>query len=271
MIDGLVNGKERASLSILDRGLQFGDGLFETIAVVEGQPALWERHVERLLNSCRQLDIEPPDPALLRQESERLIDGRATCILKILVTRGISQRGYAVPLDVEPTRILQLFDWAGPETSEPLPPVPICRQRLGVQPGYAGLKHLNRLEQVLARREVSRGEGLMLDAEGFLVEGIASNLFLVQGNELHTPVIDRCGVAGVVRSLILDLALEMDRPARVRRIRPGELEGAEGIFLTSSLLGVRPVSGISGLAQRVRLTHHPVLEEASLRVFTPDG
>ena len=271
MIASLVNGREGDALSILDRGLQFGDGLFETIAVVQGRPALWNRHVERLLSGCRQLAIEPPDPGLLRQEAERLIDGRSNCILKILITRGLSQRGYAAQARAVPTRILQLFDWAGPESAGEISPVRICSQRLGLQPGYAGLKHLNRLEQVLARREFDRGEGLMLDVEGFLVEGVASNLFLVQEGELHTPIIDRCGVAGVVRSLVLDVGLEMHRPVRVRRIRPEELEESEGIFLTSSLLGIRAVGDLVGKQRQVRLMHHPVLEEASRRVFAEHG
>ena len=143
----------------------------------------------------------------------------------------------------------------------------ICRQRLGTQPGYAGLKHLNRLEQVLARSEFDSGEGLMLDEEGCLVEGTSSNLFLLLDGRLHTPIIDRCGVAGVVRSLVLEVAREMRQPVVVRRILPEELEQAEGIFLTGSLLGIRAVDDIEGVRKQVRVSHHPVMEEAARRVF----
>ena len=267
MIASLINGEERGDLSILDRGLQFGDGLFETIAIVGGEPALWQRHMERLQEGCRQLAFEPPDPGLLLKEATRLIGRRQSAILKILVTRGASERGYRVPEDTRPTRILELFEWEGPEEDAGGIDLRLCRQRLGQQPGYAGLKHLNRLEQVLARSEFDQGEGLMLDTEGCLVAGTASNLFLLIQGRLHTPIIDRCGVAGVVRALVLDVAREMRQPVTVRRILPDELEQAEGVFVTSSLLGIVAASSIEGVRKQVQVSHHPVLEAAAGRLF----
>ncbi len=268
MIASLVNGEERGSLSILDRGLQFGDGLFETIAIHEGRPALWQRHMDRLLLGCRQLGFEAPDSGLLQEEARRLIGSRQSAILKILITRGCSERGYRIPGDAQPTRILELFEWGGPEDSTRAIDLRFCRQRLGLQPGYAGLKHLNRLEQVLARSEFDEGEGLMLDAEGSLVAGTASNLFLLIRGRLHTPIIDRCGVAGVVRALVLDVAREMRQPVAVRRVLPDELEQAEGIFLTSSLLGIMAANTVEGVRKQVRVSHHPVLEAAAGQVFS---
>ncbi len=271
MIRSLVNGSEGSTLSILDRGLQFGDGLFETIAVHEGRPCLWRRHLERLFLGCSRLGIPAPEAGLLEEEARRLVGDAENAVLKILLTRGTSERGYRARPDATPTRILALFPWSGPPAEgRPLPAV-FCRQRLGSHPGLGGLKHLNRLEQVLARREFDEGEGLMRDEEGFVVEGTASNLFLVRGGELSTPVIDRCGVAGVVRQLVLDLAERMGRPVRLARITPAELEAAEGLFLTGSLIGIRPVDRLDGRPRSVRLDHHPVLEAAAGRVFTADG
>ncbi len=271
MIRSLINGKEGSSLSLLDRGLQYGDGLFETIAVVGGRPALWQRHRERLLLGCRQLGIPAPDSDLLRHEIAELIGDRTFAVLKIIVTRGESERGYRPPEGIEPTRILELFSWEGPAGVPGTLAVDLCRQRLGEQPGYAGLKHLNRLEQVLAQRELSAQEGIMLDSEGYLVSGTMSNLFLVIEGRLHTPLIDRCGVAGVVRGLVLDTARRMRQPVNVRRIEAAELEQAEGVFLTSSLLGIVSVSAVAGQEKMVRLTHHPVMEAAATKVFTADG
>jgi len=269
VIASLVNGRPGDRIAILDRGLQYGDGLFETIAVVDGRPALWKRHLDRLALGCRQLGIPMPDADLLRTEAERLIGDRTTAILKLVVTRGVGGRGYGPPADAEPTRILQLFDWHGPE-GRPLA-LRICRQRLGIQPGLGGLKHLNRLEQVLARRECPQGEGLLLDTEGFVVEGIASNLFLLVQGRLHTPLIDRCGVAGVVRELVLEKARQAHQPVVVRRILPQELEEAEGLFLTSSLLGVVPVDELDGEARAVNIRHHPLLEEVADLAFKEHG
>jgi len=271
LIRSLVNGEAGSRLSILDRGLQFGDGLFETIAVVDGEPALWRRHLERLSLGCRQLGIPAPDPALLEEEAREVIGDEQAAVLKIIVTRGESERGYRPPSDSRPSRILELFSWPGPTAAPASLPLVFCRQRLGFQPGYAGLKHLNRLEQVLARREFEEGEGLMLDTEGFVVEGTLSNLFLVIRGELHTPLIERCGVAGVVRSLVLDVARELHRPVNVRRILPEELMEAEGLFLTGSLLGIVPVDNLAGSDKAVKITHHPVMEAAAQRVFTKDG
>ncbi len=271
MIGSLVNGQAGSSLSLLDRGLQYGDGLFETIAVVESRPALWQRHWERLLLGCRLLGIPEPDREVMEQEVAGLIGDRSFAVLKIIVTRGASERGYRPPDRVSPTRILELFSWEGPSTSPGALAVDLCRQRLGEQPGYAGLKHLNRLEQVLAQRELSSPEGIMLDSEGNLVSGTMSNLFLVIEGRLHTPIIDRCGVAGVVRSLVLETARRMRQPVTVRRIEASELEQAEGLFLTSSLLGIVPVSAVAGQEKVVRLTHHPVMEAAAAKVFTADG
>ena len=269
MTAALVNGREAESLPLFDRGLQFGDGLFETLAVVDGRPALWERHLRRLQKGCRQLGLTMPDPHDLWQEAQRLLQGRSTAILKIILTRGCSERGYAFDPDLPPNRILACFPWSGP-TARPLP-ARHCRQRLGEQPGYAGLKHLNRLEQVLARRECPQGEGLMQDTHGALVSGIASNLFLVFDGRLHTPIIDRCGVAGVVRESILELAHQRRQPVVVRRIAVDELEEAEGLFFTSSLLGVVPIDTLDGRPWAARITHHPLLAEAARRAFTQDG
>ncbi len=270
MLRSLVNGEPEDRLSLDDRGLQFGDGLFETLAVVDGRPCLWQRHLERLVLGCRRLRLPAPDERRLWDEARRLIGDTSTAVLKILITRGPSERGYRAPDEVRPTRVLQLFQWAGPG-SEPVSNLVVCRQRLGGHPGLGGIKHLNRLEQVLARFEFDEGEGLMLDEEGYAVEATSANLFLLLDGRLHTPLVDRCGVAGVVRSLVLDTARRKGHPVRVGRIPIEDVKRAEGLFLTSSLLGIRSVRAFDGEARKVRIDHHPVLEAAARRVFTFDG
>jgi len=187
-----------------------------------------------------------PAPALLEQEARTLAGGQADAILKILITRGSGGRGYRPPSKARTTRLVCLY---------PLPEYPLefreqgirlrhCRTRLGLSPDLAGLKHLNRLEQVLARSEWDDPdihEGLMFDANGRLVEGTMSNVFLLLDEGLVTPALSRCGVAGVTRSVVLQLAERLGLPVQRRDVSADELDRAAEVFLTNSLIGIWPV------------------------------
>ena len=268
MIASLVNGIPGDRVSILDRGLQFGDGLFETLAIVEGQPCLWESHIARLAVGCARLSIAMPDTGLLKNEARELIGGHQQGVLKIILTRGCSERGYA-PADTTVTRILSLFSWDGP-TDTPLR-VAVSPRRLGLNPVLAGLKHLNRLEQVMARQELpaDAGEGIMLDIRDRVVEGIAANIFLQQADRLLTPRLDENGVVGVARQLIMDTAQDMDMPVEETRLYQQDLVNADAIYFSSSLLGIRRVAAIIGQNWRPGLDAHPVMDTARRRVFAP--
>jgi 4-amino-4-deoxychorismate lyase len=242
----LINGKTGDSLAATDRGLLYGDGLFETLAVCDGTACLWHRHMQRLEQGCRRLGMEAPNATDLANEAARLVEGRDRGILKIIVTRGSGGRGYRPDPGAPSRRILQLFpspdypaDWGqfGVELR-------FCTTPLAANPVLAGIKHLNRLEQVLARAEWDTpgiAEGLMADLEGRVIEGTMSNLFLVSGGELTTPPVDRCGVAGVMRALVLDLASRLGIPARIAEIRRPDLQHADALFMTNSLIGIWPV------------------------------
>lgn len=251
----LVNGEMQDRLSSLDRGLLYGDGVFETLAVSGGQPRFWRRHMRRLQEGCQRLDIRPPDTDRLRAEALRLIPGTEACAFKLIITRGRGGRGYAVPAATQPTRILQLW---------PLPAqaatgadsgmaVRFCRQRLGTNPALAGIKHLNRLEQVLARREwgdPAIHEGLLRDLSGNVIEGTMSNLFVFDGTTLLTPDLTRCGVAGIMRSVVIELAGQLGVETAIGELQPGDLAAADELFLTNSLIGIRPVVRLEQTAYR---------------------
>ena len=150
----LINGAVADTVSVTDRGLQYGDGVFETLAVFDGRPRLCDRHLERLLRGCRTLGIEAPDPAILLEEMAQ-IAGAGRCVVKIIVTRGGVGRGYRPQPGAPCTRIVRRFDWpvtvaAGHEDGIT---VSCCRTRLALQQTLSGCKHLNRLEHVLARAE----------------------------------------------------------------------------------------------------------------------
>lgn len=247
----LIDGMTGSTLSASDRGLHYGDGLFETIAVHDGRLLLMERHLARLRDGCLRLGIPCPEPGLLAAEAEQIGRAAARGVVKIIVTRGTGGRGYAPPGSVQPTRIVSLHDWPaypGAVRGDGID-APLCRIRLARQPALAGLKHLNRLEQVLARAELHAAgalEGIMLDTEGFVIEGSMSNLFAVRGEELWTPDLSSCGVEGVVRAEILSRAASWSLRPVIRAWTPDEIAGADEAFLTNSVIGVWPVKSIAG-------------------------
>ncbi|WP_303905860.1 aminodeoxychorismate lyase [Thiohalomonas denitrificans] len=247
----LVNGEPAACVDPRDRGLQYGDGVFETITVRGGKPELWDAHLERLMAGCRVLDIPSPDPEQLAQEVAQVTADEIRCVAKLVITRGAGGRGYRKPDEPKPTRLVMRspFPDYPSDWSDSGVVVRLCRTPLGLNPALAGLKHLNRLEQVMARNEWQNpeiAEGLMRDSEGFVVEGTMSNLFLVDRGTLVTPRLDRCGVAGVMRNRVLELAKSLGIPAREERVTLATLQQAEGAFLTNSLLRMWPIRILKG-------------------------
>lgn len=240
-----VNGQVATTVSVRDRGLLYGDGLFETVRVAAGVAPLWSRHMARLTEGCARLGLPAPDTTTLAAELQAVIDGMSAAVVRITLSRGEGARGYAPPADVQPTRVV---------TAYPMPAldsrlasdgvrVRICDLRLAEQPRLAGIKHLNRLEQVLARAEWNDpeiAEGLLLDAAGRVVCATMANLFAVIDGMLVTPALERCGVAGVARAEVL-----ATRPdAQVRDVRLDELLAASELFLTSSVRGILPVQAV---------------------------
>ena len=247
----LLNGEPGAALPALDRGLLYGDGLFETIAVQAGRARLWDRHMRRLQAGCQRLGLPEPDVAVLAAEAGRLIAGRSRVVLKIILTRGPGGRGYRGPQPPCPSRILALHPWPDypPEWWERGIAARFCQTRLGCNPALAGIKHLNRLEQVLARAEWDDpgiAEGLMLDGEGRVIEGVMTNLFIVRGRGLLTPDLGRCGVAGVMRGWILDHAPGLGMTVRATDLGMDEINMADELFVTNSLVGVWPLRRLDG-------------------------
>ncbi len=241
----LVNGRPDPSISALDRGLAFGDGIFRTMAVRGGRILNAARHFERLRHDARVLGLDEPDESLARKEVAFVAPGDAT--VKLILTRGEGGRGYAPPEVHRATRIVAAFpplDYP-PELSRAGVAVRRCSLVLGEQSRLAGVKSLNRLENVLARAEWSDPairEGLLGDASGHLVEGTMSNVFLVSAGILATPGLERCGVVGAQRERVRDLAGRAGIACAVRDLSFAELEDADEVFLTNSLIGVWPVA-----------------------------
>lgn len=248
----LVNGQPSQCLPVTDRGLQYGDGLFETLRVEAGSPRFWARHLGRLQAGCERLGIPPPDPDVLHQEASSLLEGQSRGVLKIMITRGSGPRGYRPPSCPEPSRLLAFTELAHPQSPATHVGVDVrlCRMRLSRNPALAGIKHLNRLEQVMARSEWSDEyqEGLMLDTSEQVVEGTMSNLFLVRGEALVTPELSHCGVAGITRARVLETGRAWGLPCREEQVRLEDLWQADGLFLTNTLIGLWPVRSLEGRA-----------------------
>jgi 4-amino-4-deoxychorismate lyase len=240
----LVDGLTDTTVPVSDRAFQFGDGLFETVRLAEGRLQLWPRHCQRLQDGASRLRI-PLDLAAVERHCQQLTRDVPQGIVRITVTRGDGTRGYAASPGMTPRIVCALYPPFAADSDPHGVRVRVCETRLAEQPRLAGLKHLNRLEQVLARQEWSApsfSEGLMLDMTGRLVEGTFTNVFLLIDDRLCTPTLHRCGVAGVMRRFILE-----ERPGlggvEVGEcdLWPRDLERASECFLTNALIGVWPV------------------------------
>ncbi|MGA7750681.1 MAG: aminodeoxychorismate lyase [Gallionella sp.] len=242
----LVNGKQGNSISIRDRGLLYGDGVFRTLRALHGKAQHWPLHYQKLQHDCTALGIACPGMPLLFAEMDRLLMQYPDGAVKLIVTRGPGIRGYAPPAQTTPTHIWDI---------SPLPDYPddratlgikarLCQLRLSRQPRLAGIKHLNRLENVLAAAESSDAnvaEGLLMDAEGNVIEGTRSNLFLVLRGKLITPELSRCGVAGVQRDRVIAWAAQHNMPLQVRDIGLDEVLHADELFVVNSIIGMWPI------------------------------
>ena len=264
-----ADGRNVSSVDVADRSWQYGDGLFETIAIRSGKARLLDWHVERLQIGCRRLGIGPvPDSYLydvvvsaLRQEPSR----SQFATLKLVVTAGSGPRGYRRSSASEPRVFVGLFP------SQPIPAacyrdgVAVRRlaTRLAEQPALAGIKSLNRLEQVLARREWDGDDlfdGLTLDTSGRLICGTMSNVFLFDGDRLLTPDLSRAGVNGIMRRKVLETLSTMGRDVDVVDIDAGAADRCTEMFLTNSQYGIVPVTELDGRPLRPGVTTRSVMQ-----------
>ena len=245
----LVNGKSTHTLPVTDRGLQYGDGAWETIAIKNGQPLLLEAHLTRLRKGLEALGITHLDSELLAQEIKQIISSPSMLnhsVLKIIITRGSGGRGYNPQGCTEPTRILSLHRWPNyPKSySEEGVDLTLCKTRLSHNPQLAGFKHLNRLEQVLARAEFNTEfqEGLVRDISGNVIEATMSNLFVMnQDDSISTPNLTQCGIEGIARAKIISELDKMGVSVMITQLSVENVLKAKALFLSNSIINIWPV------------------------------
>ncbi|GMR15927.1 MAG: aminodeoxychorismate lyase [Gammaproteobacteria bacterium] len=252
MITTLINGESKATININDRGLQYGDGLFETMAVHNSKVHLWEAHWQRLSLGCKKLSITLPDKEVVEKEIDLLCNesNKSLFVIKLIVTRGEGLRGYGFTNKQNVTRILSRHSWPDYPDRYQTEGVAVryCKTTISENSKLAGIKHLNRLEQVIARNEWDTDEfqeGLMLTMQGNVVDGTMSNIFAVKDNQLFTPNLSLSGVAGVMRKTIIDIAKKCGLSVLEKDFTKSELELADELFLSNSLFRIWPVRAIA--------------------------
>ncbi len=249
-----VNGKLVSGIAPTNRGFAYGDGIFRTMRLLDGELQDWPLHYQTLVADCSKIQIVCPSAELLMQEFKYFMASASEedtqfSIIKIIITRGEGARGYAPPAVCEPTRVL---------IQSPLPNYPdeiyangvalySCQTRLAHQPILAGIKHLNRLENVLARAEHKDPrffDGLLQDYDGHVIEAVSGNLFIRKEGVVMTPALDSCGVAGVMRQKILDWYRTQGQPVVIAPLSIEDVLQAEGVVIVNSVYGVLQVAQI---------------------------
>jgi len=246
----LINGKYSNEIVLSDRAIHYGDGLFETIAIQNKQILCFDTHLNRLEKGCKKLKIPIPNRDIIKNEISTLIETNDQAVIKIIVSRGQGGRGYKIPEDIEPTRIISLHPW--PNYSRNYSTLGIktkvCNFRYAKNPALAGIKHLNRLEQILARSEWTDNtilEGIVMDTNNFVIEGTMSNIFCIIGRTLYTPDLSLCGVEGIVREKIIDMADKVNFSVEIKNMSLEFLLSADEVFMCNSLIGIWPVNSIN--------------------------
>ena len=253
MLQCLVNGEISTFIATTNRGLNYADGLFETLVVHNTRPRSWQAHMDRLNAGCERLGMEMPPQAVLLREVQTVSAGLTHAVVKIVLTRDGRGRGYTPPRNRPSNRIVSAHDYPNGvvELAREGVKAQICELRLALQPALGGIKHLNRLEQVLASAEIrdsSAVEGVLLDWEDHVISAISANIFLVIEDRLLTPRLDRCGVRGIVRGQIL---ASFGHRCEQRRIHVDMLWEADEVFICNTVRGIVPLTAINDQEYKV--------------------
>ncbi|ABM02931.1 aminodeoxychorismate lyase apoprotein [Psychromonas ingrahamii 37] len=245
----LINGTESTTIAADDRGLAYGDGLFSTIKVERGIVQLWDYHLQRLQLGAKKLFFPEVDWLLLSSELHYLaktVAEQPFAVIKVMLTRGSGGRGYSIQGCSSPQRILSVHPYPVfyQQWQRDGLKVIQCRQKLAINRQLAGLKTLNRLEQILIKHELEAQdafEGIVCDNDGHVIEACSANLFLKLKNHWVTPKLDGSGIAGVKRRQIMELSAKAGQPIREMKITINDLLNAQAVCLSNALMGIVPV------------------------------
>lgn len=249
----LVDGVPAAACPVDDRGLAYGDGVFRTLRVAQGRPQAWAEHMARLAEDAHRLGLARPNAGQLWHDARQLIADRQDGVLKIIITRGSGGRGYMPAEAATVRRMVSIHDLPAHALGQPAPlelersPVALARQPL-----LAGIKHLNRLEQVLARADCRRRratDAAMSDSAGWLISTTMRNLLLRDpAGRWWTPALDQAGVAGVTRQRLMSALASAGGGVTQCAIAADSLDVFDAVIACNSVTGISPVRRIGHTA-----------------------
>jgi len=261
----LINGEEQDKISIFSRNMQYGDGLFETCVAMDNQILFWPRHFSRLEIGCEKLNINKIDEGVWLSDIKKAfaLSLKKNCIVKLILSRGNSLRGYGYKDDIKPVRIVIISEMHQSLINKEFS-LEYSTSGYHSNPQLAGIKHCNRLEQILARSNLSCNEAIMLDEKENVISVTQGNIYFIFGNKLLTPKLDRCGVVGSRRSLILELARSLKMDALESNISINQAQQADEVFISNSVIGIQPVHAI----ESHKLGQNPLTEKIQKAFLT---
>ncbi len=241
----LIDGKKQSKASIFNRNTQFGDGLFETCLVENKKLLFWSNHFERMKLGCDRLKISMIDETLWLSDIKKAFSLMKidNCIVKLVLSRGESLRGYSYKDNIRPIRITIVSELKKNNQDKGFS-LEFCNSGYNSNPKLAGIKHCNRLEQVIARAGIKVDDGIMLDENENVVSVTQGNIFCIQGNRLITPNLDKCGIEGTRRAVIIKIAVDLGFDINIKNLSVAELLRSDEVFISNSIQGVGPVNQI---------------------------
>jgi len=244
----LINGAKQSKISIFNRNTQFGDGLFETCVVENKKILFWVNHFARLNRGCEQLKISKVDESVWLSDVKKALSlcSYDRCVVKLILSRGESLRGYGFKDDIKPVRAVIVSELQKTTLNNSFC-LEYCQSGYDSNPKLAGIKHCNRLEQVLARAGLKSDEGIMLDENHNVISVTQGNIYAIHDNTLITPKLDKCGVEGTRRAVILDLAKLLGIKVKVDTLSIKELGQADEVFISNSIIGIQFISQIGNI------------------------
>ena len=245
----LINGKESSGLNPFDRGLAFGDGVFRTIKIKNGVPKFWQLHYEILSHDAKAIQIDIPSSRVLLNDIKKLFTESGNFVGKFIITRGVSSRGYQFKNNIKSTRILlkNKFKPLKKEIFKSGVCLQVCKQNLSENSMLSGIKHLNRLENVLAKTELREEnfDGILLDSQGHVNECISSTIIMRVENTIYIPNQSGAGVSGVTKRIIIDNALRMGYKIKIENFLLDDLIKSDEVVITNSIIGAIPIRKIN--------------------------
>tara|TARA_X000000368_G_C22959964_1_gene680526 strand:- start:269 stop:1081 length:813 start_codon:yes stop_codon:yes gene_type:complete len=244
----LINGSYSKKINPFDRGLAFGDGIFRTFLVKNSCPINWDMHYNKLKNDAKILQIKIPTKQQLITDIKKLFSTKKTFIGKIIITRGVSKQGYQFNKDIKNTRIVLkiVYKKINKKFLTDGVRLKVCKTRVSENSIFNGCKHLNRIDNVIAKSELKNYEfdGLMLDKDGFINECASSNIFARFGKIILSPKQINAGISGVCKQIVIKNANLLGLKFKEKNIKLSELKAADEVIITNSIFGALYVNQI---------------------------